>query len=114
MELENEGIDVGGSSFLSAPPPHVAERINTQPECRLLWAVLQAGIETYMKYARATNRRGKRLFAEAEQWILQDDPTWLCSVVSICHVVGLEPAYLRAGLQRWRTRVNPPELKQAA
>ena len=114
MELENEGIDVGGSSFLSAPPPQVAERINTQPECRLLWAVLQDGIETYMKYAHATNRRGKRLFAEAERWILQDDPTWLCSFVSICHVVGLEPAYLRAGLQRWRTRVNPPELKQAA
>jgi len=114
MELENEGIDVGGSSFLSAPPPHVAERMSKQPECRLLWAVLQDGIETYMQYAHTTNRRGKRLFAEAEQWILQDDPTWLCSFVSICHVVGLEPEYLRAGLQRWRTRVNLPALKQAA
>ena len=114
MELESESIDIGGSSFLSAPPPQVAERMSKQPECRLLWAVLQDGIETYMKYARATNRRGKRLFAEAERWILQDDPTWLCSFVSICHVVGLEPEYLRAGLQRWRTRVNLPALNQAA
>jgi hypothetical protein len=114
MEWESESIDVGDSSFLSGPPPRVAERMSKQPECRLLWAVLQEGIETYMKYAHTTNRRGKRLFAEAEHWILQDDPTWLCSFVSICHVVGLEPAYLRAGLQRWRARVNLPELKRAA
>jgi hypothetical protein len=114
MEWESESIDVGDSSFLSGPPPHVAERMSKQPECRLLWAVLQDGIETDMQYAHTTNRRGKRLFAEAEQWILQDDPTWLCSFVSICHVVGLEPAYLRAGRQRWRARVNLPELKQAA
>lgn len=80
----------------------------------MLWAVLQDGIETYMKYAHATNRRGKRLFAEAEHWVLQDDPTWLCSFVSICHVVEIEPAYLRAGLRRWRARINLPDLKRAA
>jgi len=39
MELESESIDVGGSSFLSGPPPPVAERMSTQPEGRLLWAV---------------------------------------------------------------------------
>jgi hypothetical protein len=114
MEHETDRIDVSGGSFLSAPPPQVAERIKRQPECRLLWAVLEDGMETYMKYAAATGRRGKRLFAEAERWIMEDDPTWLCSFVSICHILGLEPEYLRAGLKRWRARTSLPELQQAA
>ena len=114
MEQESDRIDVGGISFLSAPPPQVAERLRRQPECRLLWAVLEDGMETYMKYAAATGRRGKRLFAEAERWIMADDPTWLCSFVSICHILGLEPGYLRMGLKRWRTRTSAPELPQAA
>jgi hypothetical protein len=114
MEQEMERIDVGGISFLSAPPPQVAERLRRQPECRLLWAVLEDGMETYMKYAAATGRRGKRLFAEAERWIMEDDPTWLCSFVSICHILAVEPGYLRMGLKRWRTRTSAPELPQAA
>jgi hypothetical protein len=94
--------------------PQVAERIRRQPECRLLWAVLQDGVGTYMKYFAATGRRGKRLFAEAERWIMEDDPTWLCSFVSICHILGLEPDYLRTGLKRWRMRTSAPALPQAA
>jgi len=96
------------------PPPHVIEQIRKQPECRLLWAVLQDGLETYMKYAGATSRRGRRLFAEAEQWVSEGDPTRLCSFVSICHVLELDPGCLRAGLQRWRTTTLASELRQAA
>ena len=114
MEREMDYLDVSGVSFLSAPPPQVAERIRRQPECRLLWAVLEDGMQTYMRYAAAKSRRGKRLFAEAERWIMADDPTWLCSFVSICHILGLEPDYLRTGLKRWRTRTSPPELQRAA
>ena len=114
MEQETERFSVSGVSFLSAPPPQVAERIRRQPECRLLWAVLQDGVGTYMKYAGAIGRRGKRLFAEAERWIMADDPTWLCSFVSICHILGLEPDYLRMGLKRWRMRTSAPALPQAA
>jgi hypothetical protein len=48
-------------SPFATPPAEVAERIRTQPECHLLWSVLQEGMETYMRYATATNRRGRRL-----------------------------------------------------
>src|SRR5438093_6250138 len=98
MEREMDHLDVSGVSFLSAPLPQVAERIRRQPECRLLWAVLEDGMQTYMRYATATGRRGKRLFAEAERWIMADDPTWLCSFVSICRILGVEPEYLRDAL----------------
>ena len=114
MMTETERVDFGTPSSLFTLPSTVAERIRKQPECRLLWAVLQQEIETYMRYAAATGRRGKRLFAEAEQWIMQDDYTWLCSFVSICHVLGLEPDSLRAGLKRWRAHSGQPGFKQAA
>ena len=100
-----------------APPlagPGLPERAKRSPECRLLWAILRDGIEAYMKYATATDRRGQRLFREAREWILQDDPTWLCSFVSICHIVGLEPEYIRDGLERWRSEHSPTCLERAA
>jgi hypothetical protein len=101
-------------SPLVVPPPAVAEHIQKQPECRLLWAILEDAIGTYMKHATATGRRGNRLFREVEEWIMQDDPTWLCSFVSICHILGLDPAYLRLGLLRWREAQLNPVLKKAA
>jgi hypothetical protein len=97
------------------PPRAVAEHIRRQPECQLLWAVLENGVEEYLKYATATSRRGKRLFREAEAWLMQDDPTWLCSFVSICHILGMDPDYLRTGLRRWHeAHTVSPLLKEAA
>ena len=108
-------IDNFMASPLTPPSPEVTERIRTQPECHLLWAVLNEGIETYMRYATATTRRGKRLFKEAETWIFDDDPTWLCSFINICHVLGLDPDYMRTGLRRWRAAHHAPApMNQAA
>lgn len=105
------------SSFSAAPfstlPPGVMERIRKQPECELLWAVFENGLTDYMKYATAPGRRGKRLFREAQEWIMADDPTWLCSFLNICHVLGIDPGYVRSGLQRWLER-QLPSLKHAA
>lgn len=101
-------------SPLAVLAPGSAERIRKQPECELLWAVLENGLADYMKYTNATRRRSKRLFREAEAWIMADDPTWICSFVSICHVLGLDPDYLRTGLQRWRAGHSLPPLQQAA
>jgi len=101
------------SATLGTLSPEVAERIRKQPECELLWAVLENGLSDYMKYATAPGRRGKRLFREAQEWIMSDDLTWLCSFLNICHVLGIDPDYVRAGLQRWLDHKLPP-LKHAA
>jgi hypothetical protein len=114
MTDQTEMINFSLSSPLAAPPPAVTERIHNQPECRLLWAVLENAVDTYMKNAAATGRRGKRLFHEAEEWIMQDDSTWLCSFISICHILGFDPDYLRRGLRRWRAERSVPPFKQAA
>jgi len=105
--------DFPGGAFLPVPSPVMAERVHKQPEYRLLWAVLQNGIETYMKYATASGRRGQRLFVEAECWIMQDNQAWVCSFVNICNILGLDPNYLRTGLKRWRAQHNP-SFKHAA
>jgi hypothetical protein len=92
----------------------VRERIRSQPECQLLWAVLEETLGTYMKYASATGRRGQRLFKEAEQWIFQDDYRWLCSFRNICHILELEPEYIRTGLTRWREAQQAVVASEAA
>ena len=114
MSTNNAISDFATVSPLAAPPPAVVDRIRLQPEGRLLWAVLENAVETYMKYATATSRRGQRLFREAEEWIRKDEPTWLYSFVSICQVLGLDPDYVRGGLTRWRETRGAPPFKQAA
>jgi hypothetical protein len=99
---------------LGTPSPEVVERIRKQPECELLWAVLENGLTDYMKYATATGRRGKRLFREAQEWVMSDDATWLCSFLNICHVLGIDPDYVRMGLRRWLDRQTLAPLKHAA
>ncbi|MGE0826253.1 MAG: hypothetical protein AB7G75_19595 [Candidatus Binatia bacterium] len=101
-------------SPLTEPPPAVAERIRKQPEYALLWAVLENGLTSYMRYAAAKTRRGKRLFCEAEEWIKQEDTSWLCSFVNICYALGLDPEYLRRGLRRWRAKQPSLLLREAA
>jgi len=101
---------LSSTSELSA----AAEKIRQTPEGRLLWAVLENGIGQYKKNVTATGRRGLRLFHEAEVWIMQNDPTWLCSFVSICYVLGIDPDYLRAGLQQWRKEQESSSFKEAA
>lgn len=103
------------TSTVSSPlATEVREKINTQPECQLLWAILEEAIETYMKYAPATQRRGQRLFHEAEEWIFQDDETWVCSFTNICHVLEIDPNYIRTGLVRWRDTQRTGAKHQAA
>jgi len=73
-----------------------------QPEKRLMLAVLEDAVGTFQKYVAATGRRGQRLFNEAEEWFSSEPGEWPFAFESICEALGLEPAYIRAGLRRWR------------
>ncbi len=76
-------------------------------EERLMLAVIENAMGTYQKYAFARDRRGRGLIAEAAGWIRADDGSWPYSFINICHVLGLESAHLRSGLDRWRARLEP-------
>ena len=46
----------------------------------------------------ARSARGRRMFREAEEWILEEDSNWLFSFENICEVLGFNPGYVRKGL----------------
>jgi hypothetical protein len=68
----------------------------------LMLAVLENAIEYFQKYVVGQSEREKRLFKEAEEWILEKDSDWFFSFENICETLGLYPDYIRQGLMRWK------------
>jgi hypothetical protein len=68
----------------------------------LMFAVLKSATEDFQTYVNARDRKGKRLFDEAEEWLLEKDSDSLLCFESICEVLRLQPDYLRKGLLRWK------------
>ncbi len=81
-------------------------RFHLQPEQELMLAVLQDAVVCFQDNVTAVTSRKRALFREAEEWILNDDKSYLCSFDNICESVGLNPAYLRRGLMRWKEDVD--------
>jgi hypothetical protein len=71
-------------------------------EEKLMLAVLESAVEDFQKYVLARKPRGKKLFQEAEEWILEKDSDELFSFENICQTLQLHPDYIRKGLLRWK------------
>jgi len=69
-------------------------------ERRLLLAVLEDAVNSFLKYRVARSRRGQRLFAETLDWFWSREQRWLYSFASICRHLGLDADYIRGGLSR--------------
>ncbi len=67
----------------------------------LMFAVLEDGVENYMKHLNSPTRRGYNRFHEAEEWIEREDKKWLFSFDNICEALDIDPDYMRQGLRRW-------------
>jgi len=72
-----------------------------EPEKRLMLAVLEDAVRCFQSNLFAESIRGKRLFREAEEWIVGVGCDWVFSCENICETLGLDAAYLRQGLLRW-------------
>lgn len=77
-------------------------RFHLNPEQLLMLAVLEDAIICFQDHVLATCRRKRLLHQEAEQWVLDEDKSYLFSFENICDALGFEPAYLRQGLIRWK------------
>ena len=77
-------------------------KFHLNPEQVLMLAVLEDAIICFQDYVAATCKRKRLLHLEAEQWILDEDRSYLFSFENICDSLGLEPTYLRQGLARWK------------
>ena len=74
----------------------------TLRERHLMLAVLRDAVECYQKFALARDPGGRVIFADAAEWIESHDREWPFSYENICEVLGLDQAYLRGGLAKWR------------
>jgi len=75
-------------------------RAHLEPEKRLMLAVLEDAIACFQKYVFARDAKGKAIFRDAEEWILEDDRDWLFSFSNICEILELDPQYVRHGIVR--------------
>ena len=69
-----------------------------EPACgerRLLLAVLEDGIRTFLKNARATHGRALNLRREAFTWLMTDDRSDVFAFENICEALGIDAARLR-------------------
>jgi hypothetical protein len=77
-------------------------KIYLEGEKKLLFAVLEDAVNCFQKQVAARNRRGKRLFGEAEEWIMHGNDEGVFSFNVVCELLELSPDYLRRGLLRWK------------
>lgn len=80
----------------------IERRQRFKPEEQLMLAVLEDAVFCFQKYLFAHDRKGRALFQQAEEWILDKDSDWFFSFNSISESLGIGAAYLRQGLLRWK------------
>ena len=73
-------------------------------EKKLMLAVLEDAVNCFQKYYAARDKKGKELFREAEEWIVDENNDRLFSFSDICESLGINPEYLRWGLVQWKQR----------
>jgi hypothetical protein len=77
-------------------------KTHLEPEKRLMLAVLEDAIACFQKYALARDGKGREIFRDAEEWISAEENEWLFAFDNVCEALGFNPAYVRAGLVRWK------------
>ena len=94
------------SSILEPTDDGVIEQLSRKSiregEERLLYAMLENAIEDYQKYVSATDKKGKELFQQAEEWFFATDSGSDFSFENLCDYLSLNACYVRKGLLRWK------------
>jgi hypothetical protein len=112
---EKIGVLFQPDSLLSA---HYFEALRRktilEPEKRLMLAILEDATNCFQDNLLAQSVRRRRLFEEAEEWIVEADGDWVFSFENICEVLGFNPPYVRQGLLRWMENKLPKHRKGLA
>ena len=88
------------------------------PERRLMLAILEDAVSCLSKDPRRCPRQQRKSFDEAHSWINESEAEgWVFSFTNVCESLGLDPSYLRRGLNRWTAlfqsnTVAKPRLKK--
>jgi hypothetical protein len=71
-------------------------------ERALMYAVLKDGIRSFYKHVGATRRKYRKISAEAEEWLMDDDWNYPFSFRVICDTLGIDADCLRQRLLSWK------------
>jgi hypothetical protein len=77
-------------------------RFHLDPERVLMLAVLQDAVVCFQENLTTTCKRKQMMHFEAEEWILNEDNSYLFSFENICETLDYDAGYMRAGLLRWK------------
>ena len=75
-----------------------------EPEKRLMLAILDDAINCYQDNLFSQRVKNRRLFDEAEEWIITAGGEWIFSFDHVCESLGFNPEYVRRGLQQWKEK----------
>jgi hypothetical protein len=65
-------------------------------------ALLQDGIDCFLRHLAARDGKGKELLAETERWIFEREIDGIFSFDSVCETLRISPSYLRAKIRQWK------------
>ena len=85
-----------------------------EPEKRLMLVLLEDAVQCFQDNILAQSGKKKRLFEEAEEWILEEGDDGIFSFDNICEVLDFNPQYIRQGLLRWKEKKLTKHRAQAA
>ena len=71
-------------------------------ESRLMLALLQDGIDCFLRHLAVRNGKNKELFAETERWIFEREIDGIFSLESVCEALGVSASCLRAKIREWK------------
>lgn len=74
------------------------------PERSLMIAVLEEASRCLLNYCTSIDRKQRQLYEEARDWFASEDYEHLYSYENVCHVLGIDPAYLRRRIFAVRDR----------
>jgi hypothetical protein len=75
-----------------------------EPEKRLLMAILEDAVNCFQDNVLAESSKAKKLFDEAEEWVLAESGDGIFSFPIVCEHLGINPDYVRRGLLRWKEK----------
>jgi hypothetical protein len=83
-------------------------------ERKLMAALLSDGIEAYISQKTSVSLTRRRAKVDASEWVDTQDYTYVFSFDNVCECLGINPEYLRIGLQRYIDSVKQQRVNGTA
>ena len=96
----------GGTDDVILPAQFFSALVDprSEPERRLMVAVLEEAISAVLSGASASGEERRPAAREAERWFASDSRAWPFAFCTLCDVLGLEVERVRLVIAAWRDR----------